>query len=109
MAFSCVLASKASSTYPRGYASGAFFVCGLAEHHFEQPGGYGGPMIPIEEHLREAWYKFREYVNEEMDYDVENAARKLNGAGAFVDFLCGRRPVKNIKCAKHERGEWPTE
>jgi hypothetical protein len=22
---------------PRGYASGAFFVCGLAEHHFEQP------------------------------------------------------------------------
>jgi hypothetical protein len=31
---SCVLASKASSTYPRGYASGAFVGCGLAERPF---------------------------------------------------------------------------
>ena len=66
-------------------------------------------MIPIEEHLREAWYKFREYENEEIGHADQNAVRKLNGAGAFVDFLCGRRPVKNIEYAKHERGEWPTE
>jgi hypothetical protein len=66
-------------------------------------------MIPIEEHLREAWYKFREYVIEEMGHADQNAARKLNGAGAFIDFLCGHRPVKNIEYAKHERGKWPTE
>jgi hypothetical protein len=32
---SFVLASKASSTYPRGYASGAFFGCGRADGLFE--------------------------------------------------------------------------
>jgi hypothetical protein len=32
-----VLTSKASSTYPRGYASGAFFGCGLADGLFEHP------------------------------------------------------------------------
>jgi hypothetical protein len=30
----CVLVSKASSTYPRGYASGAFFACGLVGRSF---------------------------------------------------------------------------
>ena len=66
-------------------------------------------MIPIEEPPREACYKFREYVNEEMGHADQNAARKLNGAGAFVDILCGHRSVKNIEYVKHERGEWPTE
>lgn len=47
-------------------------------------------------------------MNEEMGHADQNAARKLNGAGAFVDFLCGHRPVKNIEYAKHEHGEWPT-
>lgn len=51
-------------------------------------------MIPIEESLREAWYKFRDYVNDEMQHAPENAQKKLNGAGAFVDFLCGRKPKK---------------
>jgi hypothetical protein len=32
-----VLTSKASSTYPRGYASGAFIGCGLADSLFEHP------------------------------------------------------------------------
>ncbi|ULA64424.1 MAG: hypothetical protein LZF86_130026 [Nitrospira sp.] len=66
-------------------------------------------MSRIEKYLRDEWYEFRKYVNEEMDYADENAARKLNGAGAFVDFLCGRRLAKNIEYAKHERGKWPTE
>ncbi len=26
----CVLGSKQSSTHPQGYASGCFFICGLA-------------------------------------------------------------------------------
>jgi hypothetical protein len=32
-----VLALNASSTYPRGYASGAFVGCGLADGLFEHP------------------------------------------------------------------------
>jgi len=32
-----VLTSKASSTWPRGYASGAVFGCGLADRLFEHP------------------------------------------------------------------------
>ena len=66
-------------------------------------------MIPIDEQLREAWYKFRDFVNAEMDHAPENAQRKLNGAGTFVDFLCGRQPVKDTQYAKHERGKWPTD
>jgi hypothetical protein len=34
---SVVLSLNASSTYPRGYASGAFGVCGLADGLFEHP------------------------------------------------------------------------
>ena len=34
---SCVLGSKQSSTYPRGYASGACVACGLVVRHFEHP------------------------------------------------------------------------
>jgi hypothetical protein len=45
------------------YASGAFGGCGLAGQRFEQPSGWGGAMIPIEEQLRETSYKFR--VNKE--------------------------------------------
>jgi hypothetical protein len=66
-------------------------------------------MIPIEESLREAWYKFRDYVNDEMQYAPENAQRKLNGADAFIDFLCGRKPEKETPYTKHERGRWPTD
>ena len=44
-------------------------------------------MIPIEESLREAWCKFRDYVNNDMQHAPENAQRKLNGAGAFVVFF----------------------
>src|SRR6185295_4313573 len=32
-----VLTSEKSSTYPRGYASGVFFGCGLVGGRFEQP------------------------------------------------------------------------
>ena len=66
-------------------------------------------MIPIDEQLREAWYKFRDCVNAEMDHAPETAQRKLNGAGAFVDVLCGRNPVKDAQYAKHERGKLPTD
>lgn len=54
-------------------------------------------MIPIEESLREAWCKFRDYVNDEMQHAPENAQRKLNGAGAFVVFLCECKPEKEKK------------
>jgi hypothetical protein len=65
-------------------------------------------MTPIDEQLREAWYKFREYVNKEMKHAPSNAQRKLNGAGAFVDFLSGRKPRKNTQYAKRQNGKWPT-
>jgi hypothetical protein len=51
-------------------------------------------MTPIDEQLREAWYKFREYVNKEMKHAPSNAQRKLNGAGAFVDFLAVENPER---------------
>jgi len=35
MPASGVLRSHESSTYPRGYASGSCFACGLADRHFE--------------------------------------------------------------------------
>jgi hypothetical protein len=34
-----VLASFRSSTYPRGYACGAFFGCGLADGFLDHPAG----------------------------------------------------------------------
>jgi hypothetical protein len=68
-------------------------------------------MLPIQnkDQLREAWYKFRDHVNNRMEYAHGNPEIRLNGAGAFVDFLCGRKPIKNTKYAKHERGKWPTD
>jgi hypothetical protein len=65
-------------------------------------------MTPIDEQSRETWYKFREYVNKEMKHAPSNAQHKLNGAGAFVDFLSGRKPRKNTQYAKHQKGKWPT-
>ena len=37
MPASGVLRSHESSTYPRWYASGSCFACGLADRHFEHP------------------------------------------------------------------------
>ena len=48
-------------------------------------------------------------MNAEMGHVPENAQRKINGAGACVDFLRGRNPIKDTQYAKHERGEWPTD
>jgi hypothetical protein len=61
-------------------------------------------MTPIDEQLREAWYKFREYVNKEMKHAPSNAQRKLNGAGAFVDFLSGRKPEKEHAVCQTSKG-----
>jgi hypothetical protein len=43
---SSVLISKASSTWPRGYASGAFIDCGLAGRPFFEHPACCAPVVP---------------------------------------------------------------
>ena len=43
------------------------------------------------------------------DTSLKMLSEKINGAGACVDFLRGRNPIKDTQYAKHERGEWPTD
>lgn len=65
--------------------------------------------IPIEKQLRQVWYEFRAYAKENMGYtDKQNLNECLNGAGAFVDFLCGKQPRMNTRYATNEKGNWPT-
>ena len=67
------------------------------------------PSIPIENQLREAWHQFRTYAKDHMGYtNKQNLNESLNGAGAFVDFLCGKRPKMGTSYATTEEDNWPT-
>ena len=60
--------------------------------------------------LREAWVEFQKYAEQEMGYtNRQNLNECLNGAGAFVDFLSGRKPSSGISYATHLPGKWPTD
>lgn len=66
-------------------------------------------MSPIEEKLIAAWDDFRKYAKRDMGYgNTQNLNECLNGAGAFVDFLRGRKPKKGTSYATCDNGEWPT-
>jgi hypothetical protein len=62
---------------------------------------------PREEELIQSWREFKRYAETQMGYtNPQNLNECLNGAGAFVDFLLGRRPVKGTRYASSE--QWPT-
>jgi len=64
---------------------------------------------PIEKQLHQAWYEFRTYAKGNMGYTNEqNLNESLNGAGAFVDYLCGKRPRMNTRYATADEENWPT-
>jgi hypothetical protein len=61
---------------------------------------------PIEQSLKEAWKAFREYAKREMGYaNQQNVNECLNGAGAFVDFLLGEKPMAGKSYASAK--DWP--
>ena len=65
------------------------------------------PMTPMESLLMEAWRDFKRYVETDMGYsNSQNRRECLNGAGAFVDFLLGRRPRAGVRYATSDT--WPT-
>lgn len=67
-------------------------------------------MSILEQKLRESWIEFQKYAQQEMGYkNRQNLNECLNGAGAFVDFLCGRKPKSGISYATQLPGKWVTE
>jgi len=67
-------------------------------------------MTILELKLREAWVEFQKYAEQEMGYtNRQNLNECLNGAGAFVDFLSGRKPKSGLSYATHSPGKWPTD
>lgn len=69
-----------------------------------------GKMTILELKLREVWSEFQKYAEKEMGYtNRQNLNESLNGAGAFVDFLNGRKPKSGTSYATHLPGKWPTD
>ncbi|MGB4067708.1 MAG: hypothetical protein E8D49_07800 [Nitrospira sp.] len=63
-------------------------------------------MTPIEAKFVEAWKEFKSYAEESMGYtNKQNINECVNGAGAFVDFLIGRKPVAGTSYAT--ASQWP--
>ncbi len=61
---------------------------------------------PLEKILKQAWQEFRDYARKEMGYtNKQNLNECLNGAGAFVDYLLGRKPVMGTSYATNQ--DWP--
>jgi len=64
-------------------------------------------MSPVEEKLIEAWRDFKTHAQQRMGYtNQQNINECVNGAGAFVDFLCGRQPRAGTSYAT--AATWPT-
>ena len=63
-------------------------------------------MTPIEEKLIEVWQEFKIHPQNMGYTNPQNINECLNGAGAFVDFLCGRLPRAGTSYATAAR--WPT-
>jgi hypothetical protein len=49
-------------------------------------------MTPIEDKLIEVWHEFKIHAQNMGYTNQQNINECLNGAGAFLDFLCGRQP-----------------
>ncbi len=64
-------------------------------------------MSPIEAKLIEAWREFKTHAETQIGYtNPQNVHECINGAGAFVDFMLGRRPRMGTSYATAPR--WPT-
>jgi hypothetical protein len=65
-------------------------------------------MTPIEAKFVEVWKEFKSYAEKKMGYtNKQNIHECVNGAGAFVDFLIGRKPVAGTSYATST--QWPTK
>jgi len=81
-----------------------------------EAGGVGGveeggargrtAMTPIEDKLIEVWHEFKIHAQNMGYANQQNINECLNGAGAFLDFLCGRQPRAGTSYATATR--WPT-
>ena len=64
------------------------------------------------EEMRRLFVEFKEYMmKEETGYtSKENVRRCVNGAGLFVDFLCGIKPEKKLGTSYrgYPDGPWPS-
>jgi len=64
-------------------------------------------MNPLEAKLIECWREFKSHAENKMGYtNKQNINECLNGAGAFLDFLVGRRPFSGTSYATADK--WPT-
>jgi hypothetical protein len=63
-------------------------------------------MTPIEDKLIEVWHEFKIHAQNMGYTNQQNINECLNGAGAFLDFLCGRQPRAGTSYATATR--WPT-
>ncbi len=63
-------------------------------------------MSPVENKLIEAWRDFKTYAQTMGYTNQQNINECLNGAGAFLDFLCGRQPLAGTSYATATI--WPT-
>jgi len=65
-------------------------------------------MTPIEAKFVEVWKEFKSYAEKNMGYtNKQNIHECVIGAGAFVDFLIGRKPVAGTSYATST--QWPTK
>ncbi len=65
--------------------------------------------IQTDEDIRLLWVEFKEHLMNKAEYAKENHNRFLNGAGKFVDFLCGIESPKNTAYAQSTEKDWPSK
>ncbi len=67
--------------------------------------------FPIEnnEDIRQHWIDFKESMIKKAEYNKQNLNRNLNGAGKFVDFLCGIESQKNTSYVNATEENWPSK
>lgn len=64
-------------------------------------------MTPIETKFVEVWKDCKSYAEKDRGYtNKQNVHECVNGAGAFVDFLIGRKSVAGTSYATST--QWPT-
>ncbi len=64
--------------------------------------------IETDEQIRQLWVEFKEHLISKKDYRKENKDRFLNGAGKFVDFLCGIESQKGTSYLQSTKDDWPS-
>lgn len=63
-------------------------------------------MDLIDQKLVEMWHEFKTYAKHNMGYtNDQNLNECLNGAGAFIDFIRGKKPRMGTSYATAQ--DWP--